>query len=131
MAFSSVSGSNTSSTLFPLPTSHLHPIRRLYEFPSFDKPIASTSTPTSDSSSSRPSSSFYNRGNTNAEIREGLERLDIARKLKREKEVKSAPPDIPGRKASPSEQPSGFYPVSYSEPTQYKRDAVLFRRLLY
>ena len=116
MAFSSVSGNNTSFTLFPLPTSHLHPIRQLYEFPSFDKPIASTSTPTSDSSSSRPSSSFYTPVDTNAEVREGLERLDVARKLKRESEAKSAPPDIPERKASPSEQPSGFYSVSYSEP---------------
>jgi hypothetical protein len=116
MAFSSMSGSNTSSTLFPLPTSHLHPIRKLYEFPSFNTPPASTSTSTSPSSSSRPSSSFYARDDSvNTEIKEGLERLDIARKLKREMAVQSARPEIPERKASPPEEPSGFYPVSYSK----------------
>lgn len=127
MAFSSISGSHTSSTLFPLSTSHLHPIRKAYEFPSFDD--TPSPSPSSSSSSSnlkhatssnfrdrdtRPSSSFYNFENTaNAEIREGLERLDLARK--REKNVQSAAPDIPLRQNTPPRQPQAFFPVSYSK----------------
>lgn len=129
MSFSSISGSHTSSTLYPLSTSHLHPIRKPYEFPSFDPPPPPSSSSKSIQSNSllsvideRPSSSFYKfEDNVNDEIREGLERLDLARK--REKNViqstssssSSSLPDIPLRKSTSTKHPQNFFPVSYSE----------------
>lgn len=115
-----MSGSNTSSALFPLPTSHLHPIRKLYEYPSFDGPpllpLSSNSKTSSPKDSSRPSSStFYiPEGYDDLEARDRLEKLALQDKREKEKAVKSAPPVVI-KSPAPPQQSVAFYPVSYSE----------------
>lgn len=109
--------SSSSSSLSPLPSSHLHRIRKLYEYPEYDLPIASTSSKIASSASGSSSSSSGNLVTEEASsVEEGLQSLSV--RHGREESSKSAPPALMQRKVTP-EQAKAFYPVSYSKLCHY------------
>lgn len=102
--------SSSSSSLSPLPSSHLHRIHKLYEYPEYDLPIASSSKIASTPSG--PSSSGNAVTEDGSSVEEGLQSLSI--RHGREESSKSASPALMQRKVTP-EQAKAFYPVSYGK----------------